>query len=131
MTTKSKSVGPARMSGSLFEAKHADRGKDVSSAQTFERTRRRVRNATAMKHALLYILILTALATAAQAADQFVQVTNPGWTNSTQFSSAGAWGDYDSDGFVDLFVANASFDGEPWPLAELSLPQQRGRHVHP
>ena len=48
------------------------------------------------------------MASSSQAADQFVLVTNPGWTNSSQYSWSGAWGDYDKDGFVDLFVPNTN-----------------------
>ena len=51
-----------------------------------------------------------------QAADQFVLVTDPGWENSSQNSWNGAWGDYDHDGFIDLFVPNTSRTwGDPSP----------------
>jgi len=54
---------------------------------------------------LLATACLTVLCLHASA-DQFVQVTNPGWTNSSQYSWTGAWGDYDNDGFLDLFAAS-------------------------
>jgi enediyne biosynthesis protein E4 len=47
-------------------------------------------------------------------ADQFVEVTNPGWTNSSQYSCTGAWGDYDGDGFIDLFVPNTTASWTGW-----------------
>ena len=62
---------------------------------------------TTTNYALFCSLLLTTIPTTAHAADQFVQVTNPGWTNSSQYSWTGAWGDYDKDGFVDLFVPNS------------------------
>jgi hypothetical protein len=49
-----------------------------------------------------------------EAADQFAQVTNPGWINSNQYSWTGAWGDYDHDGFVDLFVVNNTASWTAW-----------------
>lgn len=49
-----------------------------------------------------------------QAADQFVKVNNPGWTNSKQYSWSGAWGDYDKDGFIDLFVPNTTASWTGW-----------------
>jgi enediyne biosynthesis protein E4 len=57
---------------------------------------------------LLAAALPIALATPLFAADQFAEVTTPGWTNSTQYSYTGAWGDYDKDGFIDLFVANSA-----------------------
>ena len=59
--------------------------------------------AAAGLHALLCSLLLMTATVAVHAADQFVQVTHPGWTNSSQYSWTGAWGDYDKDGFIDLF----------------------------
>ena len=47
-------------------------------------------------------------------ADLFVKVDQPGWTNTTQQSASAAWGDYDGDGFQDLFVANLGPAGEAW-----------------
>jgi hypothetical protein len=49
---------------------------------------------------------LCIMAQAIHAGDLFVQVLNPGWTNSSQYSWTSAWGDYDKDGYIDLFVAN-------------------------
>jgi hypothetical protein len=54
---------------------------------------------------ILATTLVTAVTKAARAANQFIKVTNPGWTNSSQSSGTGAWGDYDNDGFLDLFVA--------------------------
>ena len=59
------------------------------------------------------ILLSVALGPVHVTAEQFVQVTSPGWTNSSQFSFTGAWGDYDNDGFIDLFVANTTAEGSP------------------
>jgi hypothetical protein len=56
-------------------------------------------------------LAVLTVALFSQAADQFVLVTKPGWTNSTQYSWTGVWGDYDKDGFVDLFVPNSTASG--------------------
>ena len=44
----------------------------------------------------------------APSTDLFVQVAKPGWTNTSQYSVTGAWGDYDKDGFIDLFVPNST-----------------------
>jgi ASPIC and UnbV/FG-GAP-like repeat len=63
---------------------------------------------------LLAAVLLPSLTGVLQAADQFVQVTNPGWTNSSQYSWAGAWGDYDKDGFIDLFVPNTPTSWTGW-----------------
>jgi hypothetical protein len=46
-------------------------------------------------------------------ADQFVEV-DPGWQNTPQYSVTGAWGDYDQDGLIDLFVANCTGSWQPW-----------------
>jgi hypothetical protein len=59
-------------------------------------------------------VLIFALTLAAHAADQFVQVTNPGWTNTSQYSWTGAWGDYDNDGFIDLFVPNTTASWAGW-----------------
>ncbi|MBE7502441.1 MAG: VCBS repeat-containing protein [Verrucomicrobiales bacterium] len=44
----------------------------------------------------------------APSTDRFVPVAKPGWVNTSQYSVTGAWGDYDKDGFIDLFVANST-----------------------
>jgi hypothetical protein len=38
----------------------------------------------------------------------FLKITNGAIANDSGASSSGAWGDYDNDGFLDLFVANRS-----------------------
>jgi hypothetical protein len=59
-------------------------------------------------HARITLALLCLVLGFASQADQFIKVTNPGWINSTQFSVSGAWGDYDNDRFIDLFVANTT-----------------------
>ncbi|MCZ7636424.1 MAG: CRTAC1 family protein [Verrucomicrobia bacterium] len=49
----------------------------------------------------------------APSTDLFVRVAQPGWNNTSQYSVTGAWGDYDKDGFIDLFVANSIEGWEP------------------
>ncbi|MCZ7639944.1 MAG: CRTAC1 family protein [Verrucomicrobia bacterium] len=44
----------------------------------------------------------------APSTELFVRVAQPGWTNTSQYSVTGAWGDYDKDGFIDLFVPNST-----------------------
>jgi hypothetical protein len=71
---------------------------------------------TTTNYVLFCSLLLTTIPTTAPAADQFAKVTNPGWTNSSQYSWTGAWGDYDNDGFIDLFVPNSTSDWNiGWP----------------
>ncbi|MHC1765543.1 MAG: CRTAC1 family protein [Verrucomicrobiia bacterium] len=62
---------------------------------------------------LVATALIATLTVAVRAADQFVQVSDPGWTNSDQYSESSAWGDYDKDGFIDLFVANSSISLGP------------------
>ncbi len=70
---------------------------------------------TPRKFPLLRAVALFPVFTSAlQAADQFALVTNPGWTNSSQYSWSGAWGDYDKDGFIDLFVPNTTANWTGW-----------------
>ena len=47
----------------------------------------------------------------------FTQVTGSSLSGPTQFSWACAWGDYDNDGFPDLFVAT----GAAWETAQTNL----------
>ena len=60
----------------------------------------------AMTFLILSLALLTPpLASNLQAADIFTKVTaGPG--SDLGNSRGGAWGDYDNDGFIDLFVAN-------------------------
>ncbi|MHC1765547.1 MAG: FG-GAP-like repeat-containing protein [Verrucomicrobiia bacterium] len=69
---------------------------------------------TSCTGSFLATILIAALSTAAYAADQFTRVTNPGWTNTSQYSWGGVWGDYDGDGFIDLFVPNTTADGTAW-----------------
>ncbi|HEY5914275.1 MAG TPA: FG-GAP-like repeat-containing protein [Verrucomicrobiae bacterium] len=41
----------------------------------------------------------------------FESVLQPGWTNQNCYSWAVAWGDYNGDGYQDLFVSNADLSG--------------------
>jgi hypothetical protein len=41
----------------------------------------------------------------------FTKVTEGAWVTDSGRGVGAAWGDYDNDGFLDLFVANASFGG--------------------
>ena len=57
------------------------------------------------------------------AADIFTKVTaGPG--SDVGNSRGAAWGDYDNDGFIDLFVAQCR-PGRQWLSQSFSLPQQR------
>ena len=40
----------------------------------------------------------------------FVEVTEGHWVNTPSSSQGAAWGDYDGDGWIDLFVANSGLD---------------------
>jgi enediyne biosynthesis protein E4 len=64
--------------------------------------------------ALVFSLVVVALTLSVHAADQFLKVEPPGGTNTSQYSWTGAWGDYDEDGFLDLFVPNCSSSWGAW-----------------
>ena len=64
--------------------------------------------------ALVFSFVVVALTMSVHAADQFLKVEPPGGTNTSQYSWAGAWGDYDQDGFLDLLVPNTSLSWGAW-----------------
>jgi hypothetical protein len=114
MKTKSNSVGPAQKSAPFLTPGLADRSSCDSPSQLCQQTLWRLQDARPITCALLRSLLLTTMTLPVLAANQFVQVTSPGWTNSSQNSWTGAWGDYDNDGFVDLFVPNMTASGGSW-----------------
>ncbi|MBI4327063.1 MAG: VCBS repeat-containing protein, partial [Chloroflexi bacterium] len=46
----------------------------------------------------------------------FTKITTGSLVNDVNWSEGGIWGDYDNDGFMDLFVANGGLAGYPPPL---------------
>jgi hypothetical protein len=46
----------------------------------------------------------------------FTKITAGSLVNDVNWSEGGIWGDYDNDGFMDLFVANGGLAGYPPPL---------------
>lgn len=62
-------------------------------------------------------LILVGFFPSTPAADLFVKVDNPGWTTNwggVVYVGSKCWGDYDGDGFIDLFKAGST--GGPAPM---------------
>jgi hypothetical protein len=46
-------------------------------------------------------------------------------------SEGAAWGDYNKDGYLDLYLANYEMPGASWPsVRATSSTQQRRRHLH-
>jgi hypothetical protein len=46
---------------------------------------------------------------------RFTRITAGSLVNDVNWSEGGVWGDYDNDGFMDLFVANGGLAGQPGP----------------
>jgi enediyne biosynthesis protein E4 len=107
-------VGTTWTPGSFFKARQAEQSRRTGLAESSQRTPHNLHDAGVGGYALFGCLLLTIVTMAAHAGDQFVQVTNPGWTNSSQYSWTGAWGDYDHDGLIDLFVPNTTSSWDIW-----------------
>jgi hypothetical protein len=101
-------VRAERIERAKLHRKYAD--KLVSSLESARHLVRRLREGRSLFGVFIWGLFLAMTAITAQGANQFVQITRPGWINSAQASTTGAWGDYDNDGFIDLFVANTAMD---------------------
>jgi hypothetical protein len=66
---------------------------------------------------------------AAQTTDLFTLVAQPGWTNTSQYSVTGAWGDFNTDGRLDLFaLSTLAAANSPAVMNRLYLNLGNGNH---